>query len=81
MDGKQYPIALNLEIWTGYGYFLELECPDMGIYSVYWVPEKKLDAVLETIAKQLEDLEPLAGGKILLDETKKKHKKNEGLTE
>lgn len=82
MHPKSIPLSLGIQFWEGIGFFLELECPELGLYSLYWVPEKRLDSILEAMCKQIEDLSPLVGGKIVLNEDEKpKPKKDEGISE
>lgn len=75
MDMTSYPLSIRLEVWPGYGYFIELEQSTHCVYSLYWIPESKLEPIMDAIKLVAKDQLPLAGDKILIDFNDDKDKK------
>jgi len=72
MDPRRNPLVITLSIWSGYGYYLTVESAGHGVYSQYWVPEKYLKPVLDSIGAQLVQLEPMTGAHIRISDEAEK---------
>jgi len=67
--------TFTIQLWEGIGYFLETESAQLGIYSIYWVPEARLGPILSEMMESTKDLTPLAGCRIYKHEDPGKDQK------